>query len=66
MRALSWDQDSGAGAVEIPLLLLNPFFFHCWNFCVECPSLGSVRNSVCLWPVIDNAAQAALALVSGA
>lgn len=36
------------------------FFFHCWNFCTERPSLGSVRNSVCLWPVIDNAAQAAL------
>ncbi|KAM7379281.1 hypothetical protein PAMP_004846 [Pampus punctatissimus] len=32
------------------------------EFLRECPSLGSVKNSVCLWPVIDNAAQAALAL----
>lgn len=41
-------------------LHLTPFFFilQQWNFCAECLSPGSVRNSVCLWPVIDNAAQA--------
>lgn len=63
-KELNWDLGLVAGAVEIPFLL-SPLF-HCSNFCVECLSLGSVRNSVCLWPVIDNAVQAALALVSGA
>lgn len=38
----------------------------CLNFCVECRSPGSARNSMCLWPVIDNAAQADPALVSRA
>lgn len=56
----------GTGTQGSPLLLFFLLFFCCSNFCVECPSLGSVRNSVCLWLVIDNAAQAALALVSGA
>lgn len=41
-------------------LILNLLFFpQWWNVCAECFSPGSVRNCVCLWPVIDNAAQAA-------